>query len=314
LKHVNIAVLGSKELSGKLGKKGTSSDFSLYNLKESNSIACFLEPTTYPEKLQPLLYSISLADYIVLVVEKVDKFLGETIVALDLLGKKNGLLAVSDGVSEPLVNQVIAGTVAASYERVPLDATEIRVKAISFSPERKAGPVKIPVDHSFNVKSVGNVVLGVVERGEVKKHQKLELLPAGKQVEAKSLQVHDQDVSSAETGSRVGVSVKGAELEEMRRGSVLAEPGSLRASGKIAGKLTVSKYFKQGVKPGAQFFYSRGMQFIQARLLGEKQLLPGESAGVELELSSPAVFEKGDKALIAFPDSKDLRIAGLLDV
>jgi len=267
----------------------------------------FLEPTLYPEKLQPLLYCINPADFVVLVVNGVDRFFGETVVALDLLGKAKGVVAIGDGADEQAVKAFLKGTALERYEFVAKDANAIREKVSGTGVERVAGPVKIPIDHSFAVKSVGAVVLGIIARGSVKKHQELELYPKGKVIAAKSLQVQDEDVEEASCGSRVGVAVKGAEVEELERGFVLAEPGSLRIAREVRAKIRASK-FSGGISPG-QHFLSLGMQYLPVGV--EAEVAAGREGEAVIKSEREFVFEAGEKALLAKPEAKARVVASV---
>ncbi len=310
---VNVAILGSNSIGKELGKKGTSSDFTMYNLKREGKTAVFLEPTLYPEKIQPLLYCISLCDFAVIAVESVGKEFAEAVVALDLLGKADGIIAMGPGADEATVKALVKGTALGGYAFIPLDAAEIRERALAFEPKRPAGATIVPIDHSFAVKSVGAVVLGVVARGSVKKHQELEIFPTGKKIAARSLQVHDEDVDEAETGARVGVAVKGAEVDELERGFVLAEPGSLQAKESLKVKVSVSKFSKEELREGMQAFVSAGMQFIQAQVEAGDVAIGREGEAV-IKCAKPIVFARGERMLLARPDSKGPRIFAALEV
>ncbi|NLN08770.1 MAG: elongation factor Tu, partial [Methanoculleus thermophilus] len=60
--NLNVAVLGPAGYAKDLGKKGTTSDITFYNLKKGEDTVTFIEPTRYPERLAPLFYAVSLAD------------------------------------------------------------------------------------------------------------------------------------------------------------------------------------------------------------------------------------------------------------
>jgi len=66
MSNITVAVLAPNGYADALGKKGTTSDITFYNLKKSGSTVTFIEPTRYPEKLSSLYYAISLADRILL--------------------------------------------------------------------------------------------------------------------------------------------------------------------------------------------------------------------------------------------------------
>ena len=70
--------------------------------------------------------------------------------------------------------------------------------------------------------------LGFVKKGIVRKYDKLTLLPANKEVMVRSIQIQDEDHEQAEAGPRVGLAMKGAPIEDLKRGSVLCALTALR--------------------------------------------------------------------------------------
>jgi selenocysteine-specific translation elongation factor len=58
--NLNIAFLGPADLAKELGKKGTSTDITFYNMKKGDVTITVIEPSRYPEKLSSLFYTASL--------------------------------------------------------------------------------------------------------------------------------------------------------------------------------------------------------------------------------------------------------------
>ena len=77
-----------------VGKKGTVTDMTFFEIKKGNDSVTLIEPSKYPEKLSSLFYGVSMAEYAILVVEKIDSFLGETIVMIDSLGIDKGWIVL----------------------------------------------------------------------------------------------------------------------------------------------------------------------------------------------------------------------------
>ena len=75
-----------KKFVRELGKKGTTSDLAIFDRKESDSIYTWTTPISYPDKIQSLLQSLNMGEYVILHVTKLDKFLGEQIIAINSLG------------------------------------------------------------------------------------------------------------------------------------------------------------------------------------------------------------------------------------
>jgi selenocysteine-specific translation elongation factor len=81
MKSYNFVLLGGSDLARDLGKKGTTTDISIYDRKAADTIMTWCLPITYPDKIQSLVVAINVAEYAILNIDKLDKFLGEQIIA-----------------------------------------------------------------------------------------------------------------------------------------------------------------------------------------------------------------------------------------
>ena len=88
--NLTVAILGAEGYGNNLGKKGTTTDITLYNIKKGNDTVTLIEPTRYPERLAPLFYATSLADKAVVVVDELNSSLGECLVMLNCSEVKGG--------------------------------------------------------------------------------------------------------------------------------------------------------------------------------------------------------------------------------
>ena len=59
------------------------------------------------------------------------------------------------------------------------------------------GKSEMVIDHCFDVKGVGTVILGKVTNGKIKQYDNLKLYPAGIDVLIKSIQMHDDPVEES---------------------------------------------------------------------------------------------------------------------
>ena len=67
-------------------------------------------PVTYPEKIQSLLQAVNIAEYAILNVTKLDKYLGEEIIALDYVNLKDGFILHSYDIDESKLKTLIKNT------------------------------------------------------------------------------------------------------------------------------------------------------------------------------------------------------------
>ena len=220
---INFVVLGKQDIASDFGKKGTATDLTLYDRKESDVIKTWVTPSGFPDKIQPLFQAINLAEYVIFHVDKLDKFTGEQIIALDSLKKEKGIISHTFDVDESKLDAMIKGTVVEKYTKV--DEDKIKEEMDKLEPISNDGPSEMIIDHCFDVKGVGTVILGKVTSGKVKQYDNLKLYPAGIDVLIKSIQMHDDPVDESICPARVGLAVKGAKPEEVGRGDVISEEG-----------------------------------------------------------------------------------------
>jgi len=90
--NLTVAVLGQPGFAKDLGKTGTVSDITLYNMKRGDVSVTFIEPTRYPEKIAPLFFAVSTADKAITVVDEVNAAFGETVLMLQCAGIIQGTL------------------------------------------------------------------------------------------------------------------------------------------------------------------------------------------------------------------------------
>src|SRR3989338_3329524 len=207
MKSVNFTLLGDESVAGSLGKKGTSTDITIYDRKDSDTIRTFTCPTSCPEKIQALFQAINMGEYSIFYATKLDKFVGEQILALDMLKKTEGILCHSYDVDKTKLLEMVEGTVVEKYKIV--DISDLKKEVDAVQQATSEGGTRIVVDHCFDVKGAGTVILGRVDRGRVKQYDNLKLLPEGNDVLVKSIQMHDDTVTEAVSPARVGLSVKG---------------------------------------------------------------------------------------------------------
>ena len=165
--NLNIAVLGAKDYVSKIGKKGTVTDMTFYDHKSGTDSFTLIEPSKYPEKLSSLFYSVAMSEFAILVVDKIDSFLGETIVMTDALGIDRGWIILQNYIQPEQLKPLLAGTSLEGYEYKEDDPIKLREELIAMAKAEAKAPGEgtcgsCPVDSHFNVKGVGTVILGSV--------------------------------------------------------------------------------------------------------------------------------------------------------
>jgi selenocysteine-specific translation elongation factor len=169
VESINFVCLGQTEFVKELGKKGQSSDITTYDKKKDDRIMTYVIPSGYPDKIQPLITAVNLAEYSIINANKLDKYLGEQIVALDLLQLDKGFLLHSYEVDIEKLNSLLKNTVASSF-KVEQNIESLKESIDSLSSVKRDGLPSLHRDNIFNVKGVGVDVLAILKQGANKIH------------------------------------------------------------------------------------------------------------------------------------------------
>ena len=219
---LNILFVGSDEVARSIAKKSDSRDVDNYiykDLKDDSSFSTIsiLRPNNYPEKPKPFFTALTVSDFGIIEVGKVDATFGEIIVSMSCAGIKDGLIIInpSEGewVDDNQVKALLQQAGLPNWEFVENDGVIIREKLIGvlnkIEPNYDEGFV-VAVDQAFTVKGVGLVAVGHVQSGKVNKHDDIIFAGSEGNAIARSLQVMDLDVEVANLGDRVGLALRTA--------------------------------------------------------------------------------------------------------
>jgi selenocysteine-specific translation elongation factor len=300
MKSINFTLLADESLAKDFGKKGTTTDIAIYDRKESGVLRTWTVPTSFPDKIQSLFQAMNMGEYVIFHVTKLDKFTGEQIIALDVLGKKQGILSHSFDVDKTKLLSMIKGTVVAQYKLV--EPENLKKEIDLLEPISTDGSPQIVIDHCFDVKGVGAVILGKIAQGKIKVYENLKLFPKGTDVVVKSIQMHDDSVEDAVCPARVGLAVKGVVPDDVQRGDVLCMANTMLVSQEIEIDYVQSKFFKDVVSENQMFLASIGLQIRPVKIASLNPM--------KLSLGKSAVYEKGDTCVILKPESASIRIVG----
>ena len=245
----------------------------------------------------------------------------EHLAIIDLLGIEHGVVVLtkSDLVDEAwlgLVREELVGLLAGtSLQNAPIVAVSSTTGAgldqlraaldeelAKTAARPDVGRPRLPVDRSFAMSGFGTVVTGTLVGGVLRQGAELALLPAGRRVRIRGLQQHNQPVEEARPGSRTAVNLSGLDHSQVRRGDVLALPGTLPASRRLDARLVVLP----GVAPlrhhqQLQMYHETSEVMIELSLLERDELRGGEAGWVQLFATQPVVALDGDRFILRVP-------------
>jgi elongation factor Tu len=178
-------------------------------------------------------------------------------------------------------------------------------------PERAEDrPFLLSVENVFHVEGRGTVATGRVERGKARAGDEVEIV--GLQAEPRrtvivSVETFREILSEARPGDNAGVLLRGVKRDEVRRGMVLAAPGSVQPRRKFEANvylLTSAEGGRHtpvftGYRP--QFFFRTTDVTGAVELPGDVEMcMPGDTAMLTVELppDRPVALEEGHRFAI----------------
>jgi selenocysteine-specific elongation factor len=236
-----------------------------------------------------------------------------------LLGIKHGFVALTkiDMVDEEWlelamedVREFTAGTFLENTPIVPVSA--VKEKGLQeFSrileticnqvPERSLSNLfRLPVDRVFTMKGFGTVITGSLISGRVQVGNTVMIYPSTITSKVRGIQVHNQSVNMAEAGQRTAINFQGLEKAAIKRGEMLALPGTLKPSFMVDLQLQYLTSNKKPIKNRTRVRFHTGTSEILGNLvlLDREELPPGEKAAVQLRLDEPVCLVKDDRFVI----------------
>jgi elongation factor Tu len=162
-------------------------------------------------------------------------------------------------------------------------------------------PFLMPVEDVFSIKGRGTVGTGRAERGIVKVGDEVEivgLMEKVKKTVVTGVEMFNKTLEEGMAGDNIGVLLRGVEKDDLKRGMVLAKPGSITPHRKFEGEVYVlSKEeggrhtaFFSGYRPQ---FYFRTTDVTGSVTLpsGVEMVMPGDNVKANVELITPIAME-----------------------
>ncbi|MFJ4788275.1 elongation factor Tu [Streptomyces sp. NPDC088794] len=167
-------------------------------------------------------------------------------------------------------------------------------------PERYLdAPFLLPVENVLTITGRGTVVTGAVERGVVRVGDRVEVLGAGLESVVTGLETFGKPMDEAQAGDNVALLLRGVPRDAVRRGHVVAAPGSVVPSRRFAAQVYVLSTREGGrttpVATGYRpQFYIRTADVVGDVDLGEVGVVrPGETVTMTVELGRDVPLEPG---------------------
>jgi selenocysteine-specific translation elongation factor len=239
---------------------------------------------------------------------------------LQVAGIESGYFVLRNYIPKEKILPLIKGTSLEKFQIVNDDPIQIREQLLAEAAKQKEPELAtgqqavgvVPVDHAFNVKGVGVVVLGVVSNGFVAKHATLNVLPAGKTAQVRSIQKHDEEYDLSGEGDRVGLALKNIDVEDLDRGAVLTNDPAIKTGNTLKCQAQLVKYWPSALKQDMVMHVGHWTQFLTAKVVTVSEEADFRKPTLTLALDKALVYKTGDKAVLMYLEGAKLRIAGTL--
>jgi elongation factor Tu len=176
------------------------------------------------------------------------------------------------------------------------------------TPERDVDkPFLMPIEDVFSIKGRGTVVTGRVDRGKIHTADEVEIigLRETRKTVCTGVEMFRKILDEGMAGDNIGVLLRGIDREEVERGMVLAEPGSIRPHTAFEGEVYVLRRdeggrhtpFFAGYRPQ---FYIGTLDVTGAVELpeGVEMVMPGDNVTLNVRLIVPVALEAGSRFAI----------------
>ena len=167
-------------------------------------------------------------------------------------------------------------------------------------PERYVdAPFLLPVENVLTITGRGTVVTGAVERGTVRVGDRVEVLGAGLESVVTGVETFGKPMEEAQAGDNVALLLRGVPRDAVRRGHIVAAPGSVVPSRRFSAQVYVLSAREGGrttpVSTGYRpQFYIRTADVVGDIDLGETAVArPGDTVTMTVELGREVPLEPG---------------------
>ena len=163
-------------------------------------------------------------------------------------------------------------------------------------------PFLMPIEDVFGIKGRGTVVTGRIERGVINVGEEIEIVGIDDTTTTTvtGVEMFKKLLDTGEAGDNVGCLLRGVEREDVKRGQVLAVPGSINPHTSFDAQVYVLSKdeggrhtpFFQGYRPQ---FYVRTTDVTGTIELpaGTEMVMPGDNINMQVNLLQPVAIEEG---------------------
>jgi len=210
-----------------------------------------------------------------------------------------------DGDNAPIIHGSALGALngEAKWEEKVLELMKAVDEYIPIPPREKEKPFLMPVEDVFSITGRGTVATGRIETGIVHTSDEVEMVGLGahsRKSVVTGVEMFRKILDDGEAGDNVGLLLRGVDKKEIKRGMVLAKPGSITPHTKFEAGVYILKKeeggrhtpFHNQYRPQ---FYLRTLDITGEITLpaGTEMVMPGDNVSIIVELIYPVALNQG---------------------
>ena len=210
-----------------------------------------------------------------------------------------------DGDNTPIILGSALGALngEAKWEEKVMELMDAVDNWIPLPPRDNEKPFLMPVEDVFSITGRGTVATGRIETGVVHVGDELEIIGLGadgKKTVCTGVEMFRKLLDEGEAGDNVGLLLRGIDKNEIKRGMVLAKPGSVKPHSKFKAEVYILKKEERGRHTPFHHkyrpqFYLRTMDVTGEITLpeGTEMVMPGDNVTITVELLTPVACSVG---------------------
>ncbi|MBM3421392.1 MAG: elongation factor Tu [Bacteroidetes bacterium] len=210
-----------------------------------------------------------------------------------------------DGDNAPVIRGSALGAMNGDpkWEDKVMELMDAVDEYIPIPPRENEKPFLLPVEDVFSITGRGTVATGRIETGVVNTADELEMIGLGaskRKTVCTGVEMFRKILDRGEAGDNVGLLLRGVDKKEIKRGMVLAKPGSITPHTKVKAEIYVLKKeeggrhtpFHNKYRPQ---FYLRTLDITGEITLpdGVEMVMPGDNVSITVDLIYPVAINVG---------------------
>ncbi|SFZ98905.1 Selenocysteine-specific translation elongation factor [hydrothermal vent metagenome] len=228
--------------------RGITIDLSFSNISQDGKNIAFIDVPGHEKLVKNMISGAFGFDSVMIVVSAAEGIKPQTVEHLEilkLLGVKDAILVISkkDLVPKDELNTKILeiqtfitkykfniqGVLPVSiYDEASIDRLKRKLFSLKLKDKEEQNFFRMYIDRTFSIKGKGSIVTGTVLGQALTLRDKLFICDINKAAKIKNIQVHDQDVESANISNRVAMNLANVDSKELKKGFLISKKGYLR--------------------------------------------------------------------------------------